>query len=336
MTKENNFNLGQNQNSNLAVRLAKSVMHRFETFPVSPEVKVGELQEVFNHPIFLHATEEKRKEIMLHSSESKYQSEVDYSWHHYFDQDLTPYLEGKDVLDLGCLNGGRGIAWFEKFKMASITGIDVVQEYIDSAIQFAKLKQANAHYVVAKGEKLPFANDKFDAIVTFDVLEHVQNLETTLEECYRVLRPNGVVCLVFPGYYHPVEHHLNLVTKLPFIHYFFSGKALTQAYYEILQERGEEATWYYRSSPDLKYWEKGNTINGTTVAGFHQLIEKQNWNILLRARKPIGSIGRNMSKNKLLNLISFFLRPLTFAPILQEVFSHRITYILQKPSNANS
>jgi ubiquinone/menaquinone biosynthesis C-methylase UbiE len=324
----------QQESSSIAVQLAKVIMKKFETFPVSPEVEVGELQEVFDHSVFINGTEEKRKEIMLRSSESKYKSETAYSWYHYYGKDLTPYLEGKDVLDLGCFNGGRGIAWFEKFKMASITGIDVAPEYIDAATQFAKIKNVNAKYVLAQGEELPFADASFDAIVTFDVMEHVQNLEKTLSECYRVLRPNGILCVVFPGYYHPVEHHLGLVTRIPFIHYFFSGKTLVQAYYEILQERGEDAYWYRRNSSTLRSWEKGNTINGTTVAKFQNLIKQKNWQVILQGRKPIGSIGRNVSQNKLMNLLSIFLYPLVSIPILQEVLLHRITYILKKVGDA--
>lgn len=330
---ESKVDSGRDTNNTISTRIAKFIMKKFAISPISPEIEVSELQEVFNHPVFLNAPEEKRQEIMLQSSKSKYQREISYPLHNYFGEDLTPYLKGKNVLDLGCFNGGRGIGWFERFKMASITGVDVAQEYIDSATQFAQSKGVPAQYVVAQGEELPFADRSFDAIVTFDVMEHVQNIEKTLEECHRTLRPNGLLCVVFPSYHHPIEHHLTLVTELPFIHYFFSGQTLVQAYHEILQERGDDAAWYHRSSPKLKSWEKGNTINGTTVAKFQRLIKKQNWKVRVRGKKPIGSIGRNMSKNKLLNLISFFLQPLATMPILQEVFLHRITYILEKPGD---
>jgi 2-polyprenyl-3-methyl-5-hydroxy-6-metoxy-1,4-benzoquinol methylase len=318
----------------ISVRIAKFMMKIFASYPTSPEVEMSDLQEIFNHPVFLNATEEKRQEIMLNSAKSKYQREIDYSLSNYFGEDLTAYLEGKKVLDLGCFNGGRGIGWFEKFKMASITGIDVAQEYIDSATQFAKYKEIPAEYVLAHGEELPFADNSFDAIVTFDVLEHVRNLEKTMAECYRILRPHGVICLVFPSFHHPIEHHLQLVTGLPFIHYFFSGKTIVQAYYEILKDRGDDATWYQRNSPQLKSWEKGNTINGTTVAQFHKIIKQKNWNVLLRGKKPIGSIGRSASKSKLLNIVSFLLQPLASLPISQEFFLHRITFILEKPGES--
>ncbi|WP_414752449.1 methyltransferase domain-containing protein [Anabaena sp. CCY 9910] len=328
--KARNSKFANSQNTNIQVKFAKLIMKRFGNFPISPDIYVGELEEVFNHSIFVNGTHHKRKEIMLHSSQSSYESEKAYSLCNYFGKDLTPYLENKNVLDLGCFNGGRGIAWFEKFNMASITGIDVKHEYIDAAMQFAGLKNINAKYLLAKGEELPFADKTFDAIVAFNVMEHLQNVEKTLIQCDRVLGSNGVLCVVFPGYYHPTGHHLDLVTKIPFIHYLFKGEILMQAYYEILQERGEEAHWYYRHSSELKSWEKCNTINGTTVAKFQKIIKTQNWQIVLKTCKPIGNVGRNISQNEIINLASILLYPLASMPILQELFLHRITYILRK------
>ncbi len=227
--------------TSISTSLAKSFMKKFETFPISPEVKVGELEEVFNHSIFVNATNSQRQAVRIDSSISKYKSEVSYPWDCYHGTNLTPYLQGKNVLEIGCFSGGRGIAWYEKYQMASLTGVDVVPEYIEAATQFAQLKKVNAKYMLGKGESLPFNDESFDAIVSFDVFEHIQNVEQTLSECYRVLRSGGLVFMSFPGYYHPTHHHLALVTKIPCLHYFFSGKTLVRAYYEILQERGEDA-----------------------------------------------------------------------------------------------
>lgn len=148
-----------------------------ETFPVSPDDKIGELQEVFRHNIFLQASEIGKKEIMLKSSSAKYESELEYPWDHYFGLELSSLLRNKDILDLGCFNGGRGVAWFERYKLNKLFGIDVDQTYIDAAKEFANLKKINAEYKVAKGEQLPFEDERFDAVLSFDVFEHVQNIE---------------------------------------------------------------------------------------------------------------------------------------------------------------
>jgi len=314
----------------MGVQLAKSLMKKWEAFPPSPGADAGELQEVFRHAIFVNGTEAERKAIMLESSKSKYRTELAYPWDHYFGMDIAPLLHAKVALDLGCFTGGRGVAWFERYRLNSLTGIDVRQEFIDAATQFAALKKIPADYRVAVGEELPFDDGSLDAILSYDVFEHVQNVRYTLEECHRVLKKGGRLFVVFPSYFHPTEHHLALATRLPCIHYFFGAETLIRAYYEILEERGESAYWYKRSSPRLESWEKGNTINGTTLAQFRRFIRERDWKVVLHSRKPIGSIGRNASKLRAAALLSRPFGLATNIPGLREMFLHRITYILQK------
>jgi SAM-dependent methyltransferase len=314
----------------LSVQLAKSFMRMWEAVPLSPDDRVGELQEVFRHRVFVNGNEAARKAIMLESSRSKYQSELAYPWDHYFGRHLAALLRDKVALDLGCFTGGRSIAWFERYGLRFISGIDVEQEYIDAATQFAALKNVPARYQVAQGEALPFQDGELDAILSFDVFEHVQDVRGTLQECHRILKKGGRLFVVFPSYFHPTEHHLALATRLPGIHYLFSGRTLVRAYHEILEERGEAACWYRRRSPQLERWERGNTINGTTLARFRRFISEGDWRVLLHSTKPIGSIGRNASKLRGAALLSPAFGLAARLPGLREIFLHRITYILEK------
>jgi len=314
----------------MSVQLAKSFMRMREVVPASPEGGVGELQEVFRHRVFLEGTDTDRKSIMLESSRSKYESELAYPWDHYFGTDLMPLLSGKVALDLGCFTGGRSIAWFERYRLRFIHGIDVAAEYIEAATQFAALRGIPSRYHLATGEALPFEDGQLDAVLSFDVFEHVQSVQQTLQECHRILKRGGRLFVVFPSYFHPTEHHLSLATRLPCIHYLFSGKTLVRAYHEILQERGADAGWYRRSSPQLERWERGNTINGTTLAKFRRLIRPSDWNIRLHSARPIGSIGRNAAKLRAAALLSPAFGLAARVPGLQEIFLHRITYILEK------
>ncbi len=310
--------------------LAKYLMNLFGSNPHFDKDKVGLLQEVFNHEEFINGSSDQQKEIMYKSSESKYEDELNFPIDNYFGFELLPYLQNKNVLDLGCFVGGRTVALFERYKISHICGIDINQVFIDAAEQFAISKNVNAEFRKGFGENLPYKNDQFDAIITFDVFEHVQNLEATMEECYRVLKKGGKLLVIFPTYYQPKEHHLGLVTRLPGLQYLFSGKTLVRSYYEILQERGESSNWYKRNSPDLNDWEKGNTINGTSFRQFRQLIKKQNWKIVFQGRKPIGTVGRSLENGKWLKAFFKLLTPLTYIPFIQEVFLHRITFILEK------
>ena len=48
------------------------------------------------------------------------------------------------------------------------------------------------------GKRIPFEDNKFDAILTTQVLEHVSNIDDTLAEIRRVLKPNGKVLISLP------------------------------------------------------------------------------------------------------------------------------------------
>jgi len=318
------------RNNELSVRIAKVLMKRFESIPVSPEEKVGRLGEVFRHPKFLSASEPERDRIMRASSTFFYEDELAYPWDNYFGKELRPMLRGANVLDVGCFTGGRDAAWFQRYELGSLTGLEIRPVCVDAATRFAASKGIRAEYLVGLAESMPFEAGRFDAILTFETFEHVQDLAKVLSECHRVLKPGGKMFMVFPSYFHPTSHHLGLVTSCPAIQWFFSGRTLVKAYYDILQERGKEADWYNRHSRGLEPWERCNTINGTTVNRFARLVEADGWQIVMQSKKPIGSVGRGISKNKGARLLSKLFVPLTSVPILKEVFVHRITYILEK------
>ena len=63
--------------------------------------------------------------------------------------------------------------------------------------------------LVAKGERLPFADNCFDAVLSEAVLEHVQDPFTYVKELYRVLKPGGEVRVdaAFLQPYHGYPHH---------------------------------------------------------------------------------------------------------------------------------
>jgi SAM-dependent methyltransferase len=54
--------------------------------------------------------------------------------------------------------------------------------------------------VLARGERLPFADASLGLCTFFDVLEHVEDERGFLAEVYRVLRPGGLVLVSVPAY----------------------------------------------------------------------------------------------------------------------------------------
>jgi SAM-dependent methyltransferase len=103
-------------------------------------------------------------------------------------------INGK-VLDFGC--GSK--PYKSEFKNANqYIGVDVENEahnHIDEDIDF-----------LYDGKKLPFKSEVFDAVFTSEVLEHVPNIESSLSEIKRVLKPNGQLLLSIPFTY--PEHEM--------------------------------------------------------------------------------------------------------------------------------
>jgi ubiquinone/menaquinone biosynthesis C-methylase UbiE len=46
----------------------------------------------------------------------------------------------------------------------------------------------------------PFADSSFSAIECFDVIEHLDNIPKTMEEFYRILKPNGSIKITTPHF----------------------------------------------------------------------------------------------------------------------------------------
>jgi SAM-dependent methyltransferase len=108
---------------------------------------------------------------------------------------------GKDVLDFGC---GTGYGTHRLCADArNIVGVDISTEAIDAARdQFlSKETETRLDYRVIETIELaplPFEDDSFDTAVSFQVIEHVHDVDTYLSEIRRVLRPDGVFVCATP------------------------------------------------------------------------------------------------------------------------------------------
>jgi ubiquinone/menaquinone biosynthesis C-methylase UbiE len=308
-------------------RLIKRLMRLRERVP---PVDDYHLNEIFRQKAFTEATLEERHRIMSESSRRAYQHEVENPFDAFFGRDLHPLLRDSTTLDLGCFTGGRAVAWSERYGMKKVHGVDISPVYIEAATRFAQAKGVEAEFVHARGERLPFDDAVFDAILSFDVFEHVQDVKQVLLECRRVLRPGGKLYAVFPSFLHPAEHHMSLVTLTPFIHYFFKGRDLIRAYNEILDERGEEAVyWYRRPCRELEPWERLETINGTTKRKFRRLMRETNWKVFHEFKPPMATALAQ--RRPVLKPVVLVAQGLGQLPIFEEFLSGRIVFILEKP-----
>lgn len=94
------------------------------------------------------------------------------------------------MLDVGC--GGGLLA--EEFARIGcrVTGVDPSSPSLDTARAHASAAGLDIDYRGASGERLPFDDGAFAAVYCCDVLEHVDDVGTTISEIARVLEPGGV------------------------------------------------------------------------------------------------------------------------------------------------
>jgi SAM-dependent methyltransferase len=100
---------------------------------------------------------------------------------------------GKDVLDLGCRDGALTAAYLEGNR---VVGVDVDR----SALAQAERRGIETVWADAD-EPLPFDDERFDAVVLGELLEHLRFPGEVVTETRRVLRPGGLLVGSVPNTY---------------------------------------------------------------------------------------------------------------------------------------
>lgn len=107
-------------------------------------------------------------------------------------------VAGASVLDVAC---GEGYG----SKILARTAKEVVGVDIDAdTVLHARLKYSgeNVRFVEASAAMLPFAEGIFDAVVSFETIEHHDQHEEMMSEVKRVLKPGGILVLSSPNKLH--------------------------------------------------------------------------------------------------------------------------------------
>jgi arsenite methyltransferase len=113
--------------------------------------------------------------------------------------DAVKLKPGIKALDIGCGTGFPLIELAGRLGESSkVYGIDPWNKAIkrvEEKIALYEIKNIVA--VIAPAEELPFENNFFDLIVSNNGINNVNDLEKTLSECYRTLKPGGQFVFTF-------------------------------------------------------------------------------------------------------------------------------------------
>lgn len=144
------------------------------------------------------------KKLDIEEGYARYASSYDERekyWDSFEKNHLTPYIEqskGKKVLDAGAGTGRISLKLFDAD--AQVTALDISPEML------AILKSKNASIETAEGdiEHMPFEDDTFDMIFSSLTLIHLKKIDQFMDECYRVLKDDGLFILVNVHYRKPM------------------------------------------------------------------------------------------------------------------------------------
>lgn len=97
------------------------------------------------------------------------------------------------MLEVGC-GEGRGI----DLLLPNVNSYAAIDK-IEGAIMSLKQKYPSCRFVAANLPPLPYPDASFDSIVSFQVIEHIEDDRFFLSELFRVLRPGGTALITTPN-----------------------------------------------------------------------------------------------------------------------------------------
>lgn len=107
----------------------------------------------------------------------------------------TSHLANCRVLDIAC-GAGYGMPMLQA-QAQFVVGVDVEWDAVKKAR--AEITNGTASVIMADGCLLPFGAASFDAVTSFETLEHLEQRPQFLAELRRVLKPAGVCILSTPN-----------------------------------------------------------------------------------------------------------------------------------------
>lgn len=229
---------------------------------------------------------------------------------------MDDMFRNKVVLDIGCGAAGKTL-FYASQGAKKVYGVDVVERYRNEANELAEEKglEDRFEFVLASADKTDFEDGFFDTIIMNDAMEHVDEPEKVLEECYRILKPSGKLYINFPPYYHPYGAHLSDAVGIPWVHAFFSDKTLIEVYKDLVKDLpdGKDRV-EFRISADEHGEEYFSYLNKMTVDRYNKILRHTPFKQNYYSEVPLRG----------------FLSPISGIPGFKEFFVKMVVTILEK------
>ena len=168
-------------------------------------------------------------------------------------------IQGR-VLDVGCGDGFFTAQILQRFNLKNVYGLDISSKAID----LARLKHPEIKFQQGALNHIPEETNSIDSVTMIEVIEHLVDIEGTLKELFRVMKPGGILLITttdfnllkqviiaiffFEKYFYPTNPHIR----------FFKRSTLT----DVLSENGFSVIKYAWNGSYFKIMPKGQMILG--------------------------------------------------------------------------
>ena len=98
------------------------------------------------------------------------------------------------ALDFGCGVGAWVPVLAQMYPGLQIAGVEVS----GTAVEKARARYPEYDFRVLDGRQSPFEDGSFDLVFSYHVLEHVDELDNSIHDICRMVRPGGHACIIYP------------------------------------------------------------------------------------------------------------------------------------------
>jgi 2-polyprenyl-6-hydroxyphenyl methylase/3-demethylubiquinone-9 3-methyltransferase len=169
------------------------------------------------------------------------------------------------VADIGCGAGTQSVMWAKLGH--HVHGLDINKPLIELARERVKQMAIDVEFHVGSATELPWSDESMDVCLAPELMEHVAEWQTCLDEFARVIRPRGVLFVTTTNKLCPVQEEFNL----PF--YSWYPSALKRHFVHLVATKRPELA-NYAKYPAVNWFSFYNLRSELASRGFSRCMDR--------------------------------------------------------------